>query len=46
MGSYTMDSHNTTRFIDAHGKCWNVGEVQLGCAGPYTIHYGAITPLA
>jgi hypothetical protein len=45
MGSYTMDSHNVQRYVDAQGRVRNEGDVQVGGFSPYPISYGAITPL-
>jgi hypothetical protein len=44
MGSYTMDSHNTQRYVDARGFVRNEGDVQVDPGGPYPIDYGAILP--
>lgn len=46
MGSYGMDSHNTSRFVDEEGFVQNEGDVQVSLreTGPYAISYGAIIP--
>lgn len=46
MGSYTLDSHNTSRFVDADGFVQNEGDVEVDIArtGPYEISYGSIIP--
>lgn len=46
LASYTMDSHNTERYVDAAGYVRNEGDVQMGVPGPYSISYGALTPQA
>ena len=46
MGSYTLDSHNASRFVTEDGYVQNEGDVQVGIydTGPYKISYGAIIP--
>lgn len=46
MGSYTLDSHNTSRYVDENGFVQNEGDVQvpLWQSGPYQIAYGSIIP--
>ena len=46
MGSYTLDSHNTSRYVDEYGFVQNEGDVQVSLreSGPYKIAYGAIIP--
>jgi hypothetical protein len=44
MGSYQLDSHNCTRFVNADGKVQNDGDVQVKPAGPYKISYRCIVP--
>lgn len=46
MGSYTLDSHNTSRFIDENGFVQNEGDVQrsISRTGAYQISYGVIVP--
>ena len=46
LGAYNMDSHNTQRYVDAHGYVANEGDVQVKVPSPYPIAYGAITPRA
>jgi hypothetical protein len=43
MGSYTLDSHNTQRYITSEGKAQNEGDVGVHCP-PYKIAYGSIVP--
>lgn len=44
MGSYNLDSHNCTRFVNARGQVQNEGDVQLPPAGPYGISHRAVVP--
>jgi hypothetical protein len=44
LGSYTMDSHNTQRYVDATGHARNEGDVQVRVTGPYGISYRSLTP--
>jgi hypothetical protein len=44
MGSYQLDSHNCTRFIDANGRVKNDGDVQLPPKAPYGISYRSVVP--
>lgn len=44
MGSYTLDSHNTFRYITDKGFVQNEGDVEVHLNAPYKIAYGAITP--
>jgi hypothetical protein len=44
LGSYTMDSHHVQRFVDANGKVFNEGDVQVGVPSPYRISYRSLTP--
>ncbi|MFT5469593.1 MAG: hypothetical protein ACI8UO_004715 [Verrucomicrobiales bacterium] len=44
MGAYTMDSHNTQRYVDANGHVKNEGDVEVGGFPPYPISYRSITP--
>ncbi len=43
MGSYTVDSHNVSRFV-RDGRVLNEGDVQVPPAGPYGISYRCIVP--
>lgn len=43
LGSYNMDSHNATRFVNENGHVRNEGDVQLP-PKPYPISYRAIVP--
>lgn len=47
MGSYTMDSHNCSRFVaevDGRPVVMNEGDVQVPPTDPYPIAYRAIVP--
>ena len=44
MGSYTLDSHNTSRYVTREGYVQNEGDVQVGLNAPYKIAYGSIIP--
>ena len=46
MGSYTLDSHNTSRFVTEDGYVENEGDVEVKIheSGPYKISYGSIIP--
>jgi hypothetical protein len=44
MGSYTMDSHNTQRYITAEGYVQNEGDLGVDADQPYQIHWGTIVP--
>lgn len=44
MGAYTMDSHNTQRYVTADGFAKNEGDVQVGGFPPYPIGYRSIVP--
>ena len=43
MGSYTIDSHNTQRYITPEGYVQNEGDIGVKCK-PYKIAYGALVP--
>ena len=43
MGSYTIDSHNTQRYITPEGYVQNEGDIGVKCP-PYKIAYGALLP--
>jgi len=43
MGSYTIDSHNTQRYVTAEGYVQNEGDIGVGIR-PYPIAYGAMVP--
>ncbi|MCW5962585.1 MAG: FAD-dependent oxidoreductase [Bryobacterales bacterium] len=43
MGSYSSDSHNLQRFVNAKGFVENEGDVQVGVK-PYQIAYRSLTP--
>ena len=44
LAAYTMDSHNTQRYVDGDGFVRNEGDVQVGGFSPYGISYRSITP--
>lgn len=44
MGSYTMDSHNTQRYITPEGYIQNEGDVEVPTQKPYPIALGSILP--
>ncbi|MEM6427966.1 MAG: FAD-dependent oxidoreductase [Deinococcota bacterium] len=46
MGSYTLDSHNTQRYVTEHGTVQNEGDVFARPDRPYQIDYGSLTPKA
>ncbi len=43
MGSYTIDSHNTQRYITPEGYVQNEGDIGVKCP-PYQIAYGSLVP--
>ncbi|SEN85337.1 FAD dependent oxidoreductase [bacterium A37T11] len=44
MGSYTLDSHNTQRYVKPDGFVQNEGDIGVSPKKPYQISYGSITP--
>jgi hypothetical protein len=44
MGSYTLDSHNTQRYIKPDVFVQNEGDIGVKTPKPYAISYGAIIP--
>ncbi len=44
MGAYTMDSHNTQRYVNDEGMVRNEGDVQKRGFPPYAIDYQSIVP--
>jgi hypothetical protein len=44
LGSYTMDSHNVRRYIDAHGFVRNEGTLGMSVKRPYGISYRSLIP--
>lgn len=44
MGSYTLDSHNTQRYVKPDGYVQNEGDIGVSAPKPYSIAYGAIIP--
>ncbi len=43
MGSYTIDSHNTQRYISEDGRVHNEGDIGVNVE-PYEIAYGSLVP--
>ena len=46
MGSYSLDSHNTQRYVTAEGYVQNEGDIGVKAPKPYSIAYDAIVPKA
>jgi hypothetical protein len=46
LAAYTMDSHNTQRYVTRDGHVLNEGDVQVGGFTPYPISYRSIVPKA
>jgi hypothetical protein len=44
MGSYSLDSHNTQRYVTDKGFVQNEGDIGVKAPAPYSIGYGAIVP--
>ncbi len=44
MGSYTLDSHHTQRYVTSEGYVQNEGIVGVKTSKPYSISYGALIP--
>lgn len=44
MGSYTLDSHNTQRYVEKDGTVQNEGDIGIHVPEPYRISYGSIVP--
>jgi len=44
MGSYTMDSHNTQRYITQEGYAQNEGDIGIRAERPYKIELGTLLP--
>jgi hypothetical protein len=44
LAAYTMDSHNTQRYVDENGHARNEGDVQVGGFAPYPISYRSLVP--
>jgi len=44
MGSYTLDSHNTQRYVKEDGFVQNEGDIGVKAPAPYKISYGSIVP--
>ncbi len=45
LGSYTIDSHGTSFFVDANGKPHAEGSIGVAVPQPYGISYDSLTPL-
>ncbi len=46
MGSYSIDSHNTQRYITPEGTVQNEGDIGISTNGPYQIARGCLMPRA
>jgi len=44
MGSYSLDSHNTQRFVTEEGFVQNEGDIGVHAKNPYSISYGTLVP--
>lgn len=44
LGSYAMDTHNASRFVDENGHVRNEGNIYMGGFPPYPIAYRSIIP--
>lgn len=44
MGSYTLDSHNTQRYVKPDGFVQNEGDIGVKAKEPYKISFGSILP--
>jgi hypothetical protein len=44
MGSYSLDSHNTCRYVDKDGFVQNEGDIGVHTEKPYAIHWQALFP--
>lgn len=44
MGSYSLDSHNTQRFVTPGGFVQNEGDIGVHPEQPYSISYGTLVP--
>ena len=44
MGSYSLDSHNTQRFVTAEGYVQNEGDIGVHPENPYSISLGTLLP--
>ncbi|WP_146391433.1 FAD-dependent oxidoreductase [Allorhodopirellula solitaria] len=44
MGSYSIDSHNTQRYISPEGTVQNEGDIGVSTRGPYEIAMGCLLP--
>jgi len=46
MGSYTLDSHNTQRYVKPDGFVQNEGDIGVQVPEPYSISYNSLVPKA
>jgi len=46
MGSYTLDAHNSQRYVTTDGFVQNEGDIGVHAPQPYSISYGSIVPKA
>jgi hypothetical protein len=46
MGSYTLDAHNSQRYVTTEGFVQNEGDIGVHAPEPYSISYGSIVPKA
>lgn len=46
MGSYTLDSHNTQRYVKQDGYVQNEGDIGVHAPEPYSVSYNALVPKA
>ncbi|WP_235034313.1 FAD-dependent oxidoreductase [Roseiconus lacunae] len=44
MGSYSIDSHNTQRYVTPEGHVQNEGDIGVSTYGPYEISYDSLVP--
>lgn len=44
LAAYTMDSHNTQRYVDDKGYARNEGDIQVGGFKPYPVSYRSTIP--
>src|SRR3954468_23152137 len=44
LAAYTMDSHNTQRYVDKEGHARNEGNIEIHGGPPYPISYRSIVP--
>jgi autotransporter-associated beta strand protein len=44
LGSYTLDAHNSERYVTSSGSIRNEGDVEISVSTPYGISYRSLTP--